>query len=247
MSSALLLTLLTSAPLLSATPDAGTPAPKARPAPVKASAAPTPKQLVAALPPEARPSAEQLEGLRVVSLELDGTAPAEAVLTGDSISPTEPDTAPRSQLWVFRRMGSSWRLVTSQEWSIDTHWDGFFDGEPGFKVVRGAELLAPGRSLLRVEHQDMRGGVDVRFVSRSFELWRLDGDTLAPVFRCTIDYDSAKGPARESAGEFHRVIDFVGDGWPRRVRVQQERQKTFYRFDGKRYVPEKDDLCTAGG
>lgn len=247
MSSALLLTLLTSAPLLASTPDAGTPAPKARPAQVKPSAAPTPKQLLAALPPQARKFAETLQGLRVVSLELDGEAPAEAVLSGNSIAPANPEDEPKSQLWVFRREGSGWRLVTTREWPIDPYWMGTYDGEPGFKVIRGAELLAPGQSLVRVEHQDMRGGLDVRFIRRSFELWRLDGDTLAPAFHCTIDADSASGPAREGPDPVHRVVDFVGDGWPRRLRVQQDGQKALYRFDGTRYVAEKDDLCTAGG
>jgi hypothetical protein len=234
MSSALLLTLLTS------TPTAG-------PAQVKPSAAPTPKQLLAALPSPARKFAGTLQGLRVVSLELDGAAPAEAVLSGNSLEPANPEDEPKSQLWVFRRKGSGWRLVTTREWPIDRYWKGTYDGEPGFKVVRGAELLAPGQSLVRVEHQDMRGGVDVRFISRSFELWRLEGDALAPVFRCTLDTDSARGPEREGPGPVHRVVDFVGDGWPRGLRVQQEGQEALYRFDGKRYVAEKVDLCAAGG
>jgi hypothetical protein len=247
MSSVLLLGLLASAPVPATTADAGTPAAKVAQAQVKDSPTPTSKQLVAALPPKARAFARTLQGLRVVSLELDGTPPAEAVLSGNSIEPANPEDEPKSPLWVFRRKGSGWRLVTTREWPIDRYWKGTYDGEPGFKVVRGAELLAPGQSLVRVEHQDMRGGADVRFISRSFELWRLDGDTLAPVFRCTIDSESASGPEREDAGNVHRVIDFVGDGWPRDIRVQQDGKEARYRFDGKRYVAEKDDLCLTGG
>jgi hypothetical protein len=111
--------------------------------------------------------------------------------------------------------------VASAAWGIDAAWEGYFDDAPGFVVVRAERVVSARDDVLRVEHVNVRGGVDPRFYVRSLDLLRLVDGRLVPVFQCATHESWVSGPARAGV-DTTRAVQYRGP-WPYQIDVAARR------------------------
>lgn len=135
---------------------------------------------------------------RVAAIELDGAPPAEAVLAVDSLRPAIGSAdEPRTAVLVLRCTPAGWSLIDRIDLAIDRAWDGTLDEVPGVVVLRGETLPGVGHDFARIEHLDVRGGHDPRFVSRRLLLLHVVGDDVVVALDTVLRSETMSGPARE--------------------------------------------------
>ncbi|AKF09393.1 hypothetical protein [Sandaracinus amylolyticus] len=190
---------------------------------------------------------------RVATIELDGASPAEAVLAIDSlISELDEELgAPRTGLFVLRCRGGAWSLVGRVDVEIDRGWDGTYDDRPGVVVMRAETLPGIGHDLARIEHVDVRGSYDPRFVSRRLMYLHVIGDEVVVAFDAVVRVETEAGPDRSDVGGTLRSVVLRRTTPPAiRMRItdllangrRRPRCRTDLRFDGRTFVPD-DPSC----
>jgi hypothetical protein len=231
--------------LLASTPALAAPGPRARCAADDAA-------LWAAIPAKAR------RGLRtpsrVVRLEMDGRPPKEVAVSADLVPAALDSAGPagtgRSTLWLLTCRGGRWAVAGQREWTNNRYWDGYYDAVPGIKVLRSERLPGCKGTFLRVEHIDLQGGVDPRYLYRRFVLLHLRGGVLVTAFECATQDIVARGPNRTERSTI-RIVSYKR-GEPPRIRVRQrttdeagasKTKTTTYRLRGERFRPRGPDLC----
>ncbi|MEZ4338001.1 MAG: hypothetical protein R3B82_15380 [Sandaracinaceae bacterium] len=148
---------------------------------------------------------------QVTLVELDGAAPEEAVLAVDAlVGPADGDAA--SHLFVLGCREGRWQHLGGVRLDIDDAWDGTLDERPGVRVVRAEAIPGVARSFLRVEHVDVRGGFDPRFVTQRLLLLTLSSDRVEVALDAVVDTASVSGPAREEGPTTRRVLRYEQGG-----------------------------------
>lgn len=189
---------------------------------------------------------------RVLEVELDGPAPREAVL---SLNRGEQESASASAVFVFACRGVAWELVGDIELEIDRGWYGTLDDDPGVVVLRPETIAGIDHDLLRVEHVDVRGSHDPRFIRRRFLLLHVVGGALVTALDVVVREHYEGGPSRETTSEATRTL-ILRPGTARTlpryrfVFVLTEgdtnrragRCSTWLVFDGRTFVPS-DRVC----
>ncbi len=158
----------------------------------------------------------------VLTAELDGAPPLEAVLAADTHE-RESESAEGDELygaiWVFRCADGAFTLLAAKkDYVVGRGWDGIIDGEPGFKVVRAERVLSTVQDALRVEWRDQYGGSAPFTETRTFQLLALRDGQLASVFDCPTHYLEMRGPERFGRS-WSRTIVFLRETLPARIRV----------------------------
>jgi hypothetical protein len=192
---------------------------------------PQPDMLLQLLTPARREKFAEAS-LQVATAELDGAAPAEAIVFADYAphpsdwpgapddgTPAPPLPVRESVFWVFGCKAQGWELLAEKGYRLDDaqYDDSETQGAAGLKVVK-AERLLPDRDLLRVEWVDLRDGHSPFYTFRSFDLYALQSNRLSRVLRCPTLYEYRSGPER-SGRETTRTIQFLKDKLPARIRV----------------------------
>ena len=188
------------------------------------------------------------------SLELDGAAPAEAVLAIDvllgDLHGDLHDGPARSLVWVLGCRAGRWTPLGRLRLDIDSSWDGTIDERPGVRVIRPESFRGMAHDLLRIEHIDVRGGYDPRYVRRRFLLVGLVDDRLTVALDAIVRDQTTVGPDREDGfGAIRTLIYDRARPWIRLRIVETSpngRRRTLcrarLRFDGARFVPD-DARC----
>ncbi|MGE0792074.1 MAG: hypothetical protein AB7S26_40750 [Sandaracinaceae bacterium] len=198
------------------------------------------------------------EGLpsSIVRLDLDGNPGEELVLAVDVLVSELDDEGGDSfsALIAYRCMGGRWAFVGRHSLPIDRGWDGTFDTRPGVVVMREERFARVDHPFLRVEHVDVRGSHDPRFISRRLLLLHMVGGRLIVAFDAFVRVDYVSGPARSDAGSIVRTVVFQRPRAPRiRMRVvdrtdrRPRRCAATFAFDGRTFVGEGDGGCETGG
>ncbi len=141
---------------------------------------------------------------RVAEIELDGVAPREAVLGVDAIGDGSDDG--RSAVWVLACRGTSWTSIGRLDFDNDSAWDGTLDDLPGLREMRAEPVPGIGHDLLRVEHVDVRGGADPRFVRRRFVLAHVVGGVLVTALDLVVSESVEAGPDRAEVFRATRTL-----------------------------------------
>lgn len=189
---------------------------------------------------------------RVTELELDGVAPREAVLGVDAIGDGSSAHDGHSAVWVLACRGTSWtsigRLLFDNDWS----WSGTLDDVPGLRVLRAETVAGLGHDLLRVEHVDVRGGADPRYVRRRFVLAHVIDGALVTALDLVVSEVTEAGPRRDEVFRATRTLVLRRGTLPSyhlTVRTVEERRRarvcrTVLELDGRSFVPA-DAACAA--
>jgi hypothetical protein len=158
-----------------------------------------------------------------------------------------------SGAFVFACGAGAWAFVDRAVLEIDRAWDGTIDAPPGFASVTAETITGVGHELLRLEHVDLRGGVDPRFVRHRVVLVHVvDGVLVIALDVVTGDLVFG-GPERETMSDTTRALRRVRGRVPRYrfVFAQREEQprrrrtcSTWLVFDGRTFVP-RDAACVA--
>ncbi len=198
-----------------------------------------------------RRDAEGIGAPQVHMVDLDGAPPAEAVFAIDALLGDLHDDAARSLVWVLGCREGRWRTLGRVRLEIDDSWNGTLDERPGVRALRAESIEGVGHALLRVEHVDVRGGYDPRYVRRRFLLLGLVDDRVVVALDTIVREETEAGPDRADgpttrryvvyrqtrpASIRFRVVDTTAQG-RRRTICQTE-----LRFDGARFVPD-DASC----
>ncbi len=192
---------------------------------------PRPTALLQLLTP-ARREKFAAASLQVATAELDGAAPAEAIVFADYAphpsdwpgapddgTPAPPRPVRESVFWVFGCKTKGWELLAEKSYHLDDaqYRESETEGAVGFKVVK-AERLLPDRDLLRVEWVDLRDGHSPFYTYRAFDLYTVRNDKLSRVLICSTLNEYRSGPER-SGRQTTRTIQFLKDKLPARIRV----------------------------
>lgn len=245
------LLLIALASLLLLAPDAAS----AQPAPTSC-VAPTFETLWPAVPDARRAGLvvdDEHTETHVASIELDGAAPAEAVLAVDSlVSELESELgAPQTGLFVLRCTATGWTLVGRVDVAIDAGWDGTIDTRPGVVVLHAETLPGVGHDFVRIEHLDVRGSYDPRFVSRRLMLLHVVADEVIVAFDAVVRTETESGPDRDLGPTTVRSVVYRRTTPPGiRFRVSETSAagrthticRTDFLFDGRTFVPA-DPTC----
>lgn len=214
----------------------------------RAQACPTPTaQALWLATSDAQRAGSQLPDSRsqVAEVELTGAAPNEAALAFDEL-----EGEPRTRLWVYACQQGQWASLAHAELDINRGWDGTIDTRPGVQRLQ-RETFAGAHEFLRLEHVDVNGGSDPRFVRRRLLLFHLVRGELSPALDLTLDESNESGPERETTMTSTRSITRIRGTRPRyRLRVSEtvvgeprRRCTTTLNFDGERFVP-RNPRCT---
>jgi len=216
-------------------------------APASSCAPPNQSAIWAAIP------ASEREGLddaprRLLTVELDGTAPEELAVAVNTIHPYGEGES-SSHLWILRCSGGAWVSAGNLAWGINEMWEGFYDGPAGVVVMRAEAVAGVPHAFLRVERVDMRGGVDPRYYERHFTLIHVVDGVLVTAFSCETHSESVSGAERETEFDTRRVVTYRpgqqpairvqvstarDDGAPRRIASAE------YQFNGRMFVADRD-------
>ena len=184
--------------------------------------------------------------------ELDGVGPGEAILAIDSlVSELEAELGdPVTALFVFRCEPPRWRLLDRMDLPIDRGWDGTIEGPPGVVTLRAEPFDGVDHEFVRVEHVDIRGSYDPRFVARRFLLLHVVGDEVVVAFDRVVRVETESGPARAPGDATVRTV-LYRDGVPPRITLRvrvtdangrsRTRCRTDLTFDGRTFVPADSD------
>jgi hypothetical protein len=207
----------------------------------------------------------RLRAPRVIAAELDGCAPAEAVLAADVLG--DGGRIEASQVWIFARRNGGLTVAAEKRWPVSEGADA--DDALGIRAVAAERMLSAGADVLRVERIDAEHGQDPRYFAHTLDILRLAPRGLETVLSCPLVSSLTRGPARATY-EAKRTLDVRGH-FPRLVVVTSEvtfdhgvgegagevedfdpsfaerqaaglREAT-YTFDGTRYATSGPDLC----
>ncbi len=230
-----------------------------------ACASPTADSLFARIPETARtefflvPPAATDEGVtrhyedrppRVLEAELDGAGSREAVLLLEAIHSGEPSV---SGAFVFQCRAAAWVFVDRVVLDIDWAWDGTIEGPPGFSSVTSETIAGVGHELLRIEHVDLRGGVDPRFLRHRVVLVHVVDGALVTALDVITSELIMGGPERDTISETTRTLRVRPGRTPRYRFVftsseEQPRRRrscsTWLTYDGRTFVP-RDAGCAS--
>ncbi len=184
---------------------------------------------------------------RVALIDLDGVAPAEALLGLDAI---RTDLSPgQSAVWVLACRDGSWRALGRVLFDVDAGWDGTYDDVPGIATLRGEMIAGVGHDLARIEHVDVRGGADPRFVRRRFVLAHVVDGALVVALDYVVRDTVEAGPDRAEVFRARRTLVLQRDAQPRyRLTIRTSSARRAFScgatltFDGRRFVPD-DEAC----
>ncbi|MEZ4394734.1 MAG: hypothetical protein R3A48_26975 [Polyangiales bacterium] len=175
---------------------------------------------------------------RVLTAELDGAAPREAVLAVDAI---RRGAESRSLVWTFGCRDGAWRALGVLSLGVDAAWDGTLDARPGLAALRVERAPGMDHDFLRVEHLDVRGGADPRFERRRLVLIHVrDGLPFAALDLALREHVLA-GPARATVYEATRALDLRAPRATLRVRTfsgsppRWRACRTALRLEGRSY------------
>lgn len=187
---------------------------------------------------------------RVLEVDLDGEPPREAVLVLEAIHAGEPSA---SGVFVFACRARGWEYVDRVVLDIDSAWEGTIDETPGVVAVTTETIAGIGHPLLRIEHLDLRGGADPRFLRhRLMYVHLVDGAVVTALDVVTGDLVFG-GPERETISDTTRALRLVRGRAPRfRFVLTREEERprrrsscsTWLVFDGRTFVP-RDAACAA--
>lgn len=109
-----------------------------------------------------------------------------------------------------------------------------------------------GHDLARIEHRDVRGGYDPRFVSRRLVPLHVVGDDVVVALDTVLGVDTQSGPDRADGVSIDAAVEFDRARPIARLRVREmapsgrttARCRTALRFDGQRFVA-RDPSCSS--
>jgi hypothetical protein len=207
----------------------------------------------------------RLRAPRVIAAELDGRAPAEAVLAADVLG--DGGRLEASQVWIFMRRGGGLTVVEDKRWPMSQ--GAGLDDALGIRAFAAERMLSASADVLRIERTDAEHGQDPRYFAHTLDVLRLTPRGLETVLSCPLVSSQTRGPTRATY-EAKRTLDVRGR-FPRLVVVTAEvtfdpgvgegagdaedfdpsfaehqaaglREAT-YAFDGRRYATVGPDLC----
>ncbi len=189
---------------------------------------------------------------RVMLLELDGAAPTEALLGLDAIGDgTDPG---QSAVWAFACRAGRWSSLGQVRFENAAAWDGTIDEVPGLRVLRAEVIPGVDHPFVRIEHVDVRGGVDPRFVRRRFVLAHVTGGALVNALELVVSESVEAGPEREEVFSATRTLVFDRRARPPRYRLtvrtidsqvgRARRCRTELVFDGRIFAAA-DPACAS--
>ncbi len=149
---------------------------------------------------------------QLVALELDGEPGLEVILALDAfVENTEGvaayNTPTRSLIWALRCNATGYQYIGSYALEATEPPNyGTIDTLPGIRVLRAETLPGVSHAFLRLEHVDVQGGHDPRFVTRKLVLLHVVQGRLIAALDVDVHYSSESGPAREPDLEVTRSV-----------------------------------------